>query len=272
MADDEVRKIDEEEENDNESGIVNRLFGFRLPIVLILPLLAIAVAAAVFAVREYPQVLGLSKGAQQAQAEARALLSEIEQIIDLPDDEVPTIATVTDVEKVREQPFFSKAENGDRVLIYSNSRRVILYRPSEKRVIEVGAVNINENAQEGITPQQEGDAQTETEGAPTPSPEPEQMSFIIYNGTTSAGLTAEMQSDIEEAFSNAEIVDRANAVKRDYETTILVDLTGGEKHDLAQQASEALNVQLGALPEGENNPENTDFLVIVGTDRIPAQP
>ena len=59
-------------------------------------------------------------------------------------DEKPTVATITDIEKVKDQPFFKNAKNGDRVLIFTNAKKAILYRPTEKRIIEVGAVNINQ--------------------------------------------------------------------------------------------------------------------------------
>lgn len=270
---DEVKKIEEDEEIEGSSGLMHNLFGVRLPLILVLPLLAIAIAGAIFTVREYPEVLGLSKSQDQLQAEARLLLDEINEVIDLPDDEVPTIATVTDVEKVREQQFFSKAENGDRVLIYGKSRKVILYRPSERRVIEVGAVNINQNAQAGITAQQQGEEpvpspEAEENSEPSPSPEPEPISFVIYNGTTTPGLTANMQDELLTAYENAEIVDRANASRRDYEATFIIPINAD--NELGSVVAQNLNVALSQAPEGEILPQNADFLVIVGTDRVPA--
>jgi hypothetical protein len=52
------------------------------------------------------------------------------------------------LEKVKDQPFFKNAKNGDKVLIYTNAKKAILYRPGEKRIIEVGAVNINNQQQD----------------------------------------------------------------------------------------------------------------------------
>lgn len=67
-------------------------------------------------------------------------LPKIQKLMTLP-EESPQFALVSDVEKVRNQPFFSKAENGDVVLVYQDSRKTILYRPSTNKIIEVGTIN-----------------------------------------------------------------------------------------------------------------------------------
>jgi len=149
--------------------------GLRSPIVAILLkilpyLLAILaiVGATVYGVKQKPELLGLSKGPGEIQAELDRLVVEVGKLIALPADEKPTVATVTDVEKVKDQPFFANAQNGDRVLIYTNARKAILYRPGEKRIIEVGAVNINQ-----ATPAPEGKESGEETPAPTPEASPE---------------------------------------------------------------------------------------------------
>ena len=66
------------------------------------------------------------------------------KLLALPSDEKPTVATITDVEKLKEQVFFKNAMNNDKVLIYTKAKKAILYRPSENKIVEVGAVNINQ--------------------------------------------------------------------------------------------------------------------------------
>ena len=77
--------------------------------------------------------------------EAKDLSAEVGRLIEVPTDEVPTIATVIDADKVKNQPFFTKAVNGDKVLLYSKSGKAILYRPSTKKIIEVAPINIGAN-------------------------------------------------------------------------------------------------------------------------------
>ena len=74
---------------------------------------------------------------EQAQAEMQALVAEIGKLIELPKGENPTVATITDPEKLKDQPFFANAKNGDKVLIYPNARKAFLYDPSTKKLIEV---------------------------------------------------------------------------------------------------------------------------------------
>lgn len=73
--------------------------------------------------------------------EKEDLAQELSQYLDLPNDEVPTLATVTDKEKLADQTFFSEVENGDKVLIYSKAGKVILYRPSIKKVVNMTTMN-----------------------------------------------------------------------------------------------------------------------------------
>lgn len=65
------------------------------------------------------------------------------KLILLPTDETPTIATVSDPEKLKDQSFFSRAQYGDKVLIYTKSAKAILWRPETGQIIEVSTININ---------------------------------------------------------------------------------------------------------------------------------
>jgi hypothetical protein len=79
--------------------------------------------------------------AEQTSNQAR-LLQEVGAIIDLPAEQ-PTIATVTNLDKLKSQPFFSKAQLNDTVLYYPQTKKVILYRSSERRIIEVATIAQN---------------------------------------------------------------------------------------------------------------------------------
>ncbi len=148
--------------------VFRKLFSF-LGFKIVLPLfLEILVFAGIFYlsvsyIRSNPETFGLIKGPSIIKEEEDALIKRVGELIDLPKDERPTIATVSDKEKVKNQPFFGKVENGDKVLIYTNNKKVILYRPSGDRIVEVGAVSIN---------QQETGTGDTTEKSPSPVPTP----------------------------------------------------------------------------------------------------
>lgn len=188
-----------------------------------------------------------------AEEEAKQLVATVSTIIDLPADETPTIATVTDSEKLKDQPFFARSQQGDKVLIYSKSLKAILYRPSTNKIIEVAPVNIGQNA----TPS----AQLSDGQAPTVSP----VSIVLLNGTTVVGLTKKFETELVAKAPEAKILDRNNAKKNDYKESLLVDVTG-TKATAAQALATSFGLKIGTLPEGESTP-SADFVIILGDDK-----
>jgi hypothetical protein len=71
------------------------------------------------------------------QKETRDLTGRIGRFMELPVGEQPTLATVTDQEKLKGQDFFAHAQNGDKLLVYSKAKKAILFRPSTGKIIEV---------------------------------------------------------------------------------------------------------------------------------------
>ena len=78
------------------------------------------------------------------QEEVAALVAEVGDLILLPKDEQPTVATVADPEALKDQAFFANAQKDDKVLIYARAQKAILYSPARHQVIEVAPVNIGE--------------------------------------------------------------------------------------------------------------------------------
>ena len=81
---------------------------------------------------------------QSAQDEAKKLVAEVGRLIILPTDEQPTVATVADPAQLKDQLFFANAKTGDKVLIYTNAKKAILYNPTEGKIVEVAPVSIGE--------------------------------------------------------------------------------------------------------------------------------
>ena len=216
-----------------------------IPAIVILIIVIASGGLTALGIKQKPEVLGLSKGAATLQAEADKLVAKVSKLIDLPTDEKPTVATITDISKLADQAFFKNAKNGDKVIIYTNAKKAILYRESENKILEVGAVNIS------------GQLQATS------------ANFALYNGTGITGLTKTFEEQFTQAVTGATIVSRVNAAKNDYGETILIDLTG-QRGDEANRMAQALGIKVASLPEGENKPEGADFLIIVGKDKVPA--
>lgn len=94
----------------------------------------------------------LSNPEEAVKQEAENLKNRVSQLVEVPAGQEPTIATVQDVSKLQSQVFFKNAQNGDKVLIYTEAKKAILYRPSTDKIIGVTEVNI-------------GDAQTNNDNA-----------------------------------------------------------------------------------------------------------
>lgn len=79
-----------------------------------------------------------------AEAEVKEITEKLGKLMVLPVGEEPTVATVLDKDKVKDQQFFANAENGDKVVIYSKAMKAILYRLSENKIIEVAPISISQ--------------------------------------------------------------------------------------------------------------------------------
>lgn len=107
---------------------------------VILALLAIGGGGAgVYYHSKYQQEV---KKANDPTNDVKALLIQVGKLIDLPTDEEPTIATVTNADQITQQPFFTKAKNGDRVIIYTNARLAILFDVVAGKIMNVGTINV----------------------------------------------------------------------------------------------------------------------------------
>ncbi|MFZ2500364.1 MAG: hypothetical protein WAW90_00035 [Minisyncoccia bacterium] len=78
---------------------------------------------------------------KEALKELQATIVSVGKLMVLPAGETPTMATVSDPEKLKDQPFFIHAQKGDKVLIYTASQKAILYSPSLNKIVEVAPIN-----------------------------------------------------------------------------------------------------------------------------------
>lgn len=110
-------------------------------VIAVLLILAIAFGGSTYffyqkyaAVKQDPQ--------KYAQETANQIVEQAGKLILLPTGETPTIATVVDPAKLKDQPFFAHAKAGDKVLIYTNARKAILFDPVNNKIIEVAPLTI----------------------------------------------------------------------------------------------------------------------------------
>lgn len=87
--------------------------------------------------------------AKAAQEEIKKYVADISRSVVLPQNETPTLATISDPEKLKDQAFFKKAKKGDKVLIYKNAKKIILYDPEAKKVVEIAPIDVGGTGLEG---------------------------------------------------------------------------------------------------------------------------
>lgn len=87
-----------------------------------------------------------SDPAAAAAAETASVVAKVGKLMLLPEGETPTVATVSDPAALQNQPFFNGSKQGDKVLIYTNSKKAILYDPVLNKIVNIAPVNIGEGA------------------------------------------------------------------------------------------------------------------------------
>ncbi len=106
----------------------------------------------------------------KASEEAKALVKKLSELAVLPEGEEPVIATVTDKEKLKDQPVFAKAENGDKLVIYSSAKKAYLYDEKNNKIKDIIPVNLGEET--GAVAGETTSAKPKVTAKVTPTPTP----------------------------------------------------------------------------------------------------
>lgn len=119
-------------------------------VLIVLVLLFVAASGAAYYFYDQYQA-ALARIPKTPEEEIKEVVARVASHIILPNEQ-PTMATVTDLEALRGQPFFANAQIGNKVLIFPETGKAILYSPSADRIIEVGpfvASGFGEQAESG---------------------------------------------------------------------------------------------------------------------------
>ncbi len=213
--------------------------------------------------------------------DAKKTITAVAKLMNVPEKEVPTIATVTDKTKLKSQPFFKAAENGDKVLIYASIKKAILYRPSTNKIIDVTPVNtesLSKNGQNnpGTTAnsntkvlgaeESKDDANKKLTGTPSPTEEQKEYSVAILNASSTQGAASTIETKIK-GVEGVTVGAKDNAQKQ-YDTSTVVVLNQSA-NDLGKKLAGVLNYEIATnMPSGETAPSDSDVVVIIGANGI----
>lgn len=128
------------QENQARLGLFRRCFSFVRRFLLWFLLLALVIWSLGFYEFGRSTVYYENPGLA-GQQQATELLKKVGQLIQLPPNETPSMATINDAASVKKaQPFLANAANGDVLIVYQTAQTALLYRPSENKLIAVGPV------------------------------------------------------------------------------------------------------------------------------------
>ncbi len=207
-------------------------------IILGVVIVALAAAAAYF-FWQFQQAKA-NPNAENEETSKRVVM-QIGRLYALPTDEQPTVARVEDKDKLKEQSFFNKSENGDYIVIYKNNKLALLYREKDNKLINVGPISAGE----------------QTAAKPN---------VVIMNGSGDAAKLGKAVAKVGGVASVTVGSSNTDAKNKNTAQTIVVDV-GGSHGDSAAAVAQALGAQVVAMPAGETAPAGADIIVIVGKNQ-----
>lgn len=83
---------------------------------------------------ESPQVKA-ERDYNAAVKKKQEMIATVKKQVQLPTNEDPVMATVSDRSSLPKEDFFSEAQNGDKILMYPKNKKIFLYRPSTQQVL-----------------------------------------------------------------------------------------------------------------------------------------
>ncbi|HQG57377.1 MAG TPA: hypothetical protein PLX79_00120 [Candidatus Dojkabacteria bacterium] len=130
-------KTNSKGKGDGHGGLVIAGFSATLLIGLIVVLL---VGAGVVGYLFYQEKQKPDNSVELADYEVQQMKEKIGKLILLPSDQEPTVATIVDIEKLKETnpTFYKNASNGDKILVYSD--KAILYDPDNNIILDVAPI------------------------------------------------------------------------------------------------------------------------------------
>lgn len=193
-------------------------------------------------------------------AEVADLIEKIRTIALVPVDEAPTLATIIDITKILDQPFFRNAQVDDKLFVYTAARTAVLYRPAEGKLVNMAYLVDTDSSSKDVTsaptrPQVQGVSNQASSGAQLRS------KIAVYYATDSAQLRSKVGKALL-SVPDVEISQEALTRNPDYRGITVIDVKGGHTELMTVLIRELQGVR-GTMPSEEDIPR-ADVLIIAG--------
>ena len=160
---------------------------------------------------------------------------EISKTYTLPTDEKAQLYDVNNADQLKKdetnKDFFKDIQNGDVLLIYTNNKLGIIYRPATKKIIKTGPLAFKQQLTAAIV-----GAKADRESV-----------IAVLKQVFANDITSATEIDAKTPIATGE--------------TIIVDLTSNNK-DLAAKLASELKGKVGNVPEGQDRPADTFGIAI----------
>ena len=236
----------------NETAEEKKPFNSKMLIFLVFIVLVVAASSYYFYQYQRQQDLLLNPNKAAAE-DSQNTLDHVKRLMSLPQGS-PLIYTVIDKKQIATQPFFKNVENGDKVLMFVQDKKAIIYRPSTDKIIDVGPINISPSG----APTQASDSAMMKKDKP--------LTVAIYNGTTMLGLASVTEKKLKQKMPEVSVILKENAKASAYQKVLVIDLKGTYSDEVTKIAA-GLSGEVSKLPKGETRSQ-TDILIIAGAPSI----
>jgi hypothetical protein len=231
-------------------------------IIIAIVIVVLAIASSFYFYTKYQSVS--KNSSKSSSAEVQELINRVGKLIILPKNETPSVATVSDRAKLEDQAFFANAQNGDKVLIYSQAKKAILYRPSTNMIIDVAPVNLGANtATNPISSTTTPAASASSSPTPTVAVKSKSLTLLILNGTKTAGIATSAKTKISGKITDISTISTGDSVGN-YAKTVIIDSSGNKTVD-DQLVSLVGGTVSKTMPDGEKAAKQ-DIVIILGED------
>jgi len=177
--------------------------------------------------------------------EISGVISRVRESVYVSSDEVPTVASIQDVDLLRPQnpSLYRDAQNGDKLLVWSD--KVVVFSSTKDRVLVVMPINTDNQVAAGQNSVQEKSS----------------LSIEVRNGSTKAGAAKVLSEQLKtDGFS---LINPNDASRKNFPATLVYNFSGKASSEFLTELVRITGGKVVDKVEGER-PTNADVLIILG--------
>jgi len=192
----------------------------------------------------------------------QGLINRVSNLIVVKSDEQPTVATVQDANLLKQNNplFYQDAENGDRLLVWSD--KAVLYSTRMDKLLSVMPIALL-NANQPTSTQPIGNQPAPAANASQTTVQSENARIQVLNGTQTPGMAKKLSAML--AQNQIKVATIGDAAQKNYSKTIIIKLSDKPLTATLQALQTSLNAEVVAAPVAEKGLSG-DVAIIVGAD------